>query len=64
LKIYAQWGGQLVHLLFWGKGGQSESLPSKMSVIGKVKRDTFNGGWYIEGVEILSSPDEHKIGFD
>jgi hypothetical protein len=53
LKIYAQWGEQLVHLLFRGKGGQSESLPKKMSVIGKVKRDTFNGGWYIEGEEMI-----------
>ncbi|MDR2415990.1 MAG: hypothetical protein LBD75_05295 [Candidatus Peribacteria bacterium] len=53
MKVYAQWGGQLVHILFRGKGGLSESLPNKMSVIGKVKRDTFNGGWYIEGEEMM-----------
>jgi hypothetical protein len=36
-----------------GKGNQYEDLPKQISVIGKVKRDTFNGGWYIDGDEII-----------
>ncbi|MDR3169174.1 MAG: hypothetical protein LBU27_05455 [Candidatus Peribacteria bacterium] len=53
LKIYAQWGDQLIHVLFRGKGNQCDLLPSQLSVIGKIKRDTFNGGWYVDGEEIV-----------
>jgi hypothetical protein len=53
LKVFGQWGEQLVHILFWGKGSLSESLPSVISVIGKIKRDTFNGGWFIDGNEVV-----------
>jgi hypothetical protein len=53
MKVFANRGERLINLLFWGKGSQCELLPSKISVIGKVKRDTFNGGYYVEGEEIV-----------
>jgi hypothetical protein len=53
MKVFGQWGDQLLHFLFRGKGGQCETLPSKISVIGKIKRDTFNGGWYVDGEEVI-----------
>jgi hypothetical protein len=53
MKIYAQWGDQLIHVMFRSKGNQCDTLPSQLSVIGKIKRDTFNGGWYVDGDEIV-----------
>jgi len=53
MKVFAYRGEKLIHLLFRGKGDQCELLPSKISVIGRVKRDTFNGGYYIEGEEVV-----------
>jgi hypothetical protein len=53
MKVFGQWGDKLLHILFWWKGSESESLSSHISVIGKIKRDTFNGGWYVDGEEIV-----------
>ena len=53
MKIYAYWGEVLVHVLFWGKGDQCDLLPSSLDIVGRIKRDTFNGGYYIDGEEII-----------
>lgn len=53
MKVFANWWEKLVNLLFRGKGAQCDLLPSSISVIGKIKRDTFNGWYYIDGEEIL-----------
>ena len=53
MKVFGQRGDKLISLLFRGKGDESENIASKISVIGKIKRDTFNGGRYVEGEEII-----------
>ncbi|MDR2541588.1 MAG: hypothetical protein LBD11_07740 [Candidatus Peribacteria bacterium] len=53
MKIYAQRGDLLIHVMFRSKGDKCDLLPSQISVIGKIKRDTFNGGWYVDGDEIV-----------
>jgi hypothetical protein len=53
MKIYVYWWENLIHLLFRGKGDQCDLIPSVISIIGKIKRDTFNGGYYVEGEEIV-----------
>ncbi|MDD2537081.1 MAG: single-stranded-DNA-specific exonuclease RecJ [Candidatus Absconditabacteria bacterium] len=53
MKIYAYRGEMLMSLLFWGKGADCELVPSQISVIGSIKRDTFNGGYFIDGTQIL-----------
>ena len=58
VKLYARRWNQLLHLLFWGKGSQSDLIPSEISVIGKIKRDTFNGGYFVDWCAII---DEGKI---
>jgi len=43
--------------LFRGKGEEMSTTDlapgSKIDLVGKVKKDTFNGGWYFEGMEIV-----------
>ena len=55
LKIYAQHGEKKVNILFWSKGDLVNQIDqdSSMSLVWKIKKDTFNGGWYIDGIEIL-----------
>lgn len=55
LKIYAKHGEQKVNILFWSKGDLVSSIDKTqaLSLVGKIKKDTFNGGWYVDGVEII-----------
>ena len=55
LKIYAQHGEKKVNILFWSKGDLVNQIDqdNSMSLVWKIKKDTFNGGWYIDWVEIL-----------
>jgi hypothetical protein len=41
--------------MFWGKGEEAKELGTRNSelvtLIGKVKKDTFNGGYFLDGSE-------------
>jgi hypothetical protein len=53
MKIFGQREDKLISILFRWKGNENENLASHISLIGKIKRDTFNCGWYVDGVHIL-----------
>ena len=58
MKLYAHWWDRLLHLLFRWKGSQSDLIPSEISVIWKIKRDTFNWWYFVDWSAII---DEWKI---
>ncbi len=49
LKIFAKLEEKDLVVIFWGSGVDSEKIPSQISVIGTVKKDTFNGGYFFNG---------------
>ena len=53
MKLYVHRWNQLLHLLFWWKGGQSDLIPSDISVIWKIKRDTFNWWYFVDWCAII-----------
>jgi hypothetical protein len=55
LKIYAQHGDNKVNILFWSKWDLVSTIDKseKISIVGKIKRDTFNGGRYVDWIAIL-----------
>ena len=55
MKLYAQRWNQLLHILFRWKGSQSDLISSQISVIWKIKRDTFNGGYFIDWNAIIEN---------
>lgn len=53
LKIHGQLGKKKLTTMFRGKGNEVEDLIAKhreipVSLIGKIRKDTFNGGFYLE----------------
>lgn len=48
LKIYGTFGEKTIVLMIWGKGEESWLVPPVISAIGKIKPDTFNGGYYLD----------------
>ncbi len=57
LKIYGKLGKKNITTMFRGKWGEEkefiqhhEEMP--MSLIGRVKKDSFNGGFYLEGIDV------------
>ena len=53
MKIYANWWDQLLNLLFWWKGSQSDVISSEISVIWKIRKDTFNWWYFVDWVAII-----------
>lgn len=53
MKLYAYRWDQLLHLLFRWKGSQSDLISDEISVIWKIKRDTFNGGYFVDGCAVI-----------
>ena len=55
LKIYAQHGDNKINILFWSKWDLVSSIDKseKISIVGKIKRDTFNGGRYVDWIAII-----------
>ena len=53
MKLYAHRWSQLLHLLFRWKGSQLDLISDNISVIGKIKRDTFNGGYFVDGCAVI-----------
>lgn len=58
MKLYASRGNQLLHLLFRWKGSHADLIPSEISVIWKIKKDTFNGWYFIDWCVVM---DQWKI---
>ena len=42
-KRKISFGEKTIVMMFWGKGADANLIPQKISAIGKVKTDTFNG---------------------
>ncbi|MCK9467210.1 MAG: single-stranded-DNA-specific exonuclease RecJ [Candidatus Absconditabacterales bacterium] len=55
MKIYGIFGDKKINFLFRGKGDMIKKInvDSKINIIGKIKKDDFNGGHYVNGTEII-----------
>ena len=53
MKLYAHRWNQLLHLLFRWKGSQSDLISDEISVIWKIRRDTFNWGYFVDGCAVI-----------
>ena len=51
LKIYGQFWEKTVVIMMWGKGEEVWHIPQKISIVGKVKSDSYNGGYFIDWVD-------------
>ena len=51
LKIYGQFWEKTVVIMIWGKGEEVWLIPQKISIVGKVKPDSYNGGYFIDWVD-------------
>ncbi len=57
LKIHGIFGEKKITTMFRGKGDEVEELIARhgempVSLVGRVRKDTFNGGFYLEGADI------------
>ncbi len=57
LKIHGQFGKKKITTMFRGRWSEVEELITKhgetpVSLVGKIRKDTFNGGFYLEGADI------------
>lgn len=56
LKIHTLFGEKKLTAMFRGKGDDKESLvtrnPSQVTLIWKIRKDTYNGGYFIDGADI------------
>ena len=55
MKLYAHRWNQLLHLLFRWKGSQSDLISDEISVIWKIRRDTFNWGYFVDWCAIIEN---------
>ena len=55
MKLYAHRWNQLLHLLFRWKGSQSDLISDEISVIWKIKRDTFNGWYFVDWCAVIEN---------
>ncbi|RAL55682.1 single-stranded-DNA-specific exonuclease RecJ [SR1 bacterium human oral taxon HOT-345] len=53
LKIYGKFGEQPISSLFSSKGVEIDSIGSQVSIVGAVKRDSYNGGFYVYGNSLI-----------
>ncbi|HKL44343.1 MAG TPA: single-stranded-DNA-specific exonuclease RecJ [Candidatus Absconditabacterales bacterium] len=55
MKICGNFGDKKINFLFWGKGDMIKSVDKKsnIDIVGKIKKDDFNGGYFVNGVEII-----------
>lgn len=60
LKIFARLAEQDLVVMFWGSGVDSEKIPSQISAIGTVKKDTFNGGYFFNGEHWFEEEENKK----
>jgi len=56
LKLHTLFGEKKLTAMFRGKGDDRESLvtrnPSRITLIWKIRKDTYNGGYFIDGADI------------
>lgn len=53
LKIHATHGEEKITSLFWGKGEDAINIKSNnISLVGKIKKDTYNWGVFLEGMDM------------
>ena len=53
LKIYGKFGEQPISSLFSSKGVEIDSIWSQVSIVGAVKRDSYNWGFYVYGNSLI-----------
>jgi single-stranded DNA-specific DHH superfamily exonuclease len=53
MKLYAHRWDKLLNLIFWWKGSQSDLISSDISVIWKIKRDTFNWWYFVDWCAVI-----------
>lgn len=53
LKIYGKFGEQQISSLFSSKGVEIDSIWSQVSIVGAVKRDSYNWGFYVYGNSLI-----------
>ena len=55
LKLQWKFGDGKVNFLFWSKWDMVESIEkgSKIDIVWKIKKDDFNGGYFVNGIEII-----------
>ena len=51
LKIYGEFGNKGIVIMMRGKGEESWLIPSIISIVGKIKPDTYNGGYFVDGID-------------
>ncbi|MCX6824700.1 MAG: single-stranded-DNA-specific exonuclease RecJ [candidate division SR1 bacterium] len=56
LKIHGKFGDKKIISMFRSRGDEVEALVARhkepVSLVGKIRKDTFNGGFYLEGIDI------------
>jgi len=56
LKIHWDLDGKKLTSMFWSKWSECNGFDlDQISVVGKVKKDSYNGGYFIDGVEYRSA---------
>lgn len=54
LKLHAQLGSNKLHSLFRGQGENDDNIQKwEIKLIGKIKLDSYNGGYFVEGKKIV-----------
>ncbi len=54
LKLHAELGWNKLHSLFWKQGENNDNIgKGEISLIGKIKPDSYNGGYFVEGKKVV-----------
>jgi hypothetical protein len=54
LKLHAQLWPNKLHSLFRGQGENNDNISKgEISLIGKIKPDSYNGGYFVEGKKVV-----------
>jgi single-stranded-DNA-specific exonuclease len=54
LKLHAQLGGNKLKTMFWKQGDNDDGIQKgEINLIGKIKPDSYNGGYFVEGKKIV-----------
>lgn len=55
MKIFTKFGDQKINCLFWWKWDMIKSIENQdeINIVWKIKKDDFNGWYFVNGVEII-----------
>lgn len=55
LKLQGLFGEEKINFLFWSKWDIAKSIEknSQIDIVWKIKKDNFNGGYFVNGIEII-----------